>query len=90
MDPRPPQLALRPSPLALRPSPLALKSFRLIVTTDGLTDGRMENLPILQDFVPYRGRCPASIKTTKPVAKRHQMVSGALALLYYFFLLFYY
>ena len=32
--------------------------------TDGQTDGRMdvrtENLPILQDFVPYRGRCPAS------------------------------
>ena len=23
-------------------------------------DGRMENLPILQDFVPYRGRCPAT------------------------------
>ena len=23
------------------------------------TDGRTENLPILQDFVPYRGRCPA-------------------------------
>ena len=21
-------------------------------------DGRTENLPILQDFVPYRGRCP--------------------------------
>ena len=48
----PPQLALRPSQLALRPSPLALKSSRLIVTTDGLTDGWMENLPILQDFIP--------------------------------------
>ena len=23
-------------------------------------DGWMENLPILQDFVPYRGRCPAT------------------------------
>ncbi len=22
------------------------------------TNGWMENLPILQDFVPYRGRCP--------------------------------
>ena len=22
------------------------------------TNGRTENLPILQDFVPYRGRCP--------------------------------
>ena len=28
-------------------------------------DGRTENLPILQDFVPYRGRCPASIKIAK-------------------------
>ena len=32
--------------------------------TDGRMDGRtdewMENLPILQDFVPYVGRCPAT------------------------------
>ena len=28
--------------------------------TDGRTNVRTENLPILQDFVPYRGRCPAS------------------------------
>ena len=28
--------------------------------TDGRMDGRTENLPILQDFVPYRGRCPAT------------------------------
>ena len=28
--------------------------------TNGLTDGRTENFPILQDFVPYRGRCPKS------------------------------
>ena len=28
--------------------------------TYGRTDGRMENLPILQDFVPYRGRCPVT------------------------------
>ena len=27
---------------------------------NGRTDGRTENLPILQDFVPYRGRCPAT------------------------------
>ena len=37
--------------------------------TDGRTDGRMdgqtENLPLLQDFVPYRGRCPASPMKTK-------------------------
>ena len=26
----------------------------------GRTDVRTENLPILQDFVPYRGRYPAS------------------------------
>ena len=25
---------------------------------DRWTDGQTENLPILQDFVPYRGRCP--------------------------------
>ena len=27
---------------------------------EGRMDVRTENLPILQDFVPYRGRCPAS------------------------------
>ena len=27
---------------------------------DVRTYGRTENLPILQDFVPYRGRCPAT------------------------------
>ena len=27
---------------------------------DGHMDVRTENLPILQDFVPYRGRCPAT------------------------------
>ena len=26
-------------------------------------DVRMENLPILQDFVPYRGRCPKREKS---------------------------
>ena len=31
---------------------------RTYVRTDGRTDIRTENLPILQDFVPYRGRCP--------------------------------
>ena len=34
---------------------------------NGRMDGRMderrtENLPILQDFVPYRGRCPATVQ----------------------------
>ena len=28
--------------------------------TDRQMDGRMENLCILQDFVPYRGRCPTT------------------------------
>ena len=28
---------------------------------DGRTDGRTEFLPILQDFVPCRGRCPATL-----------------------------
>ena len=36
--------------------------------TDGWMDGRMdvrtENLPILPDFVPYRGRCPEQGKGT--------------------------
>ena len=96
--------------------------------TDGRMDGRTENLPILQDFVPYRSRCPATAqlqpknyikrgkgttdhmmplgdwfpnlfildsrlymrvsvrpsvgKIYQPVAKRHHMVSGTLALLY--------
>ena len=27
-------------------------------------DGRTEFLPVLQDFVPYRGRCPATIEVT--------------------------
>ena len=31
---------------------------RTDVRTDGRTDGRTEFLPILQDFVPCRGRCP--------------------------------
>ena len=29
--------------------------------TYGCTDGRTEFLPILQDFVPCRGRCPATL-----------------------------
>ena len=37
----------------------------LIDCQNRLTDGRMEILPILQDFVPYQGRCPASIKITE-------------------------
>ena len=33
--------------------------------TDGRKYIQTENLPILQDFVPYRGRCPASPMKTK-------------------------
>ena len=31
-----------------------------VLKLDVRTDVRTENLPILQDFVPYRGRCPAT------------------------------
>ena len=48
--------------MALRPAWLAFGPLR--GGTDGRMDGRTneqtENLPILQDFVPYRGRCPAT------------------------------
>ena len=72
---RPGSLARRPAWQALRPAWLALRHSRGERTdgrTDGQTygrtdvqtyrhtDGRAENLPILQDFVPYRGRCPAT------------------------------
>ena len=43
--------------LSVRPFPPLGHSAR---RTDGQTDVCTENLPILQDFVPYRGRCPAS------------------------------
>ena len=52
-------LGLRPGWLGLRAGMMAQRG-----GTDGRTDERTnertENLPILQDFVPYRGRCPAS------------------------------
>ena len=32
--------------------------------TDERTNGRIENLPILQDFVPYQGRCRKCNKAT--------------------------
>ena len=49
---KPAWLALRPAWLALRPAWLALRPDRDELT-DGQTDRWMENLPILQDFVPY-------------------------------------
>ena len=61
---RPGWLALRPAWLALRPDWLVLRPACLALgpsrggRTNGRTDERTENLPILQDFVPYRDRCP--------------------------------
>ena len=63
---RPGWLGLRPGWLGLRPGWLGLRpgwmAQRGDVRTNERTNERMykwtENLPILQDFVPYRGRCP--------------------------------
>ena len=65
---RPSDQAGRPSDLAgswigLRPGWESLKASQ--EERNGCTDGRTENLPILQDFVPNRGRCPASTKETQ-------------------------
>jgi len=59
-------LGLRPGWLSLRPGWIAQRG---VVCTYGRTKERMnkqtENLPILQDFVPYWGRCPKG--KTRPV-----------------------
>ena len=53
---------LRPLRLALRTLQLALRAlWQARGWTNGWTDGQMEFLPILQDFVPSRGRCPATL-----------------------------
>ena len=69
---RPSQPGLRPSQPGLRPSQPGLRLRKTArPQASGLagwasgqmyvrTDGCRENLPVLQDFVPYRGRCPAS------------------------------
>ena len=54
------QPGLKPSQLGLRPSQPGLRPNQPSLWMDGQTDVHRENLPILQDFVPYRGRCPAS------------------------------
>ena len=51
---RPGWLGLRPGWLGLRPGWMAQRGER----TDRRTDIRRENLPILQDFVSYRGPLP--------------------------------
>ena len=50
--------------LGLRPGWLGLKPGWMAQRGGGRTNERMENLPILQDFVPYRGRCPKSSPKT--------------------------
>ena len=67
---RPSQPGLRPSQPSLKPETwlagwLGLRPGWMARRggdgqTNERTNGRTENLPILQDFVPYRGRCPAS------------------------------
>ena len=67
---RPACLALKPAWLALRPDWLGLRPAWLALgpSRGGWTDGRTygwmygqtENLPILQDFIPYQGCCPAT------------------------------
>ena len=43
----------------------AYDSVRFLLFGYGRTYVRTENLPILQDFVPYRGRCPKSSQQHK-------------------------
>ena len=63
--------------------------------TDVRTEVRTENLPILQDFVPYRGRCPATaqiqpkncIKRGKGTAD-HMMPLGDWFSIYFLYSMF--
>ena len=50
-----PTSGFRPGWLGLRPGWMAQRGD---VRTNERTNVRTENLPILQDFIPYRGRCP--------------------------------
>ena len=54
--------------------------------TIGRTDKRTENLPILQDSVPYRGRCPASPMKTKEKVEQGKGTADHLMPLGYLFL----
>ena len=53
----------------------------------GKADGQTENLPILQDFVPYRGRCPASPMKTKEKVEQGKGTTDHLMPLGYLFVL---
>ena len=46
------------------------------IRTDVRTYVRTENLPILQDFVPYRGRCPKSGELVFVTAKTSYSAYG--------------
>ena len=59
--PQTPLVALRPHQLALRPLQLVQTPWMDGRLMDGRIDGQMKFLPILQDFVPYQGRCPATL-----------------------------
>ena len=51
---------------------------------DGWTDRQMKNLLILQDLVPYQGRCPASpIKTKEKVEQGKGTADHLMPLGYY-------
>ena len=65
---RPGWLGLRPGWLGLRPGWMAQRGGHTYIRTDEQTDKRMENLPILQDFVPYRGRCPKKGHLTEAIS----------------------
>ena len=52
---------------------------------DERTYGHMENLPILQDFVPYWGRCPASPMKTKEKVEQGKGTADHLMPLGYLF-----
>ena len=48
--------------------------------TDGRTDGQMDNLPIVQNFVPYRDCCPTIAKLqTENSIKRGKGTADLLA-----------
>ena len=65
-------LALRPGWLGLRPAWQGLRPAWLAIgpPRGEWMDEWTENLPILQDFIPYRGRCP---KTIRVLGERYKL-----------------